>query len=81
MAWRALRGSFYSITVSMSGAESSFMTLLYQNRFMSEIDNSIEELLLLQQIGFACLEDSAQGGPQIPSERNLLASLNLLEIG
>jgi hypothetical protein len=30
MAWRALRGSFYSITVSMSGAESSFMTLLFQ---------------------------------------------------
>jgi len=40
-----------------------------------------KDKVLEGQIGFACLEDSAQGGPQIPSERNLLASLNLLEIG
>jgi hypothetical protein len=38
------------------------------------------EVGFLQQIDFVCLGDSAQGGQQIISETNLLASLNLLEI-
>jgi len=33
-----------------------------------------------QQIASGCRRGSAQGGPQIGFSRNLLASLNLLEI-